>query len=256
MKKIRSKASLLPVNALPEIYFDLVKNRDQYIVEMRLKGHTLQEIGNSVGLTRERIRQIIQLRNGPSSETVTKFRLTKYKKEIIKIVKANPDFDRKKLANELEVSVGALKKFLGQEINRIPLKSRYNLRQYSDSELLNILRNSAPNNDGILTAARFAKNGGSPTVAVFIARFGSWANACNLAGMNPGRGRKAYRRMHTELQLLEFVDKYLNDTQSNGSAKGYDEWQKNHPFAPSLALLRQRLGKWNDIKKQLQQLIN
>ncbi len=256
MKKIKSKASLLPINILPEIYFDLVQNRDQYIVDMRYEGHTLQEIGQSVGLTKERIRQIIQLRNGPGSEIVAKIRLAKYKKEIIEIVKNNPNFDRTKLANELEISATALKKFLGQEVKRLTIHQESKPKQYSDSDLLNILRKSKPNKIGILTATEFRKNGGKPTIAVFIARFGSWANACNLAGMNPGKGRNSYSRMHTKLQLLEFVEKYLNDSRSNGSAKGYDEWQKNHPFAPSLALLRQRLGKWNDIKKQLSQFIN
>ena len=134
--------------------------------------------------------------------------------------------------------------------------SHLNNKKYSDSELLDILRSSKPNIAGILTAAAFRKNGGKPTIAVFITRFGSWENACKLAGMKAGRGRSSYDRMHTKLQLLEFVEKYLSESNSNGSAKGYDDWQKNHPFAPSLALLRQRLGKWNDIKKQLSQFIN
>lgn len=241
---------------LPVIHFDLIESRNQYIVNMRYEGHTLQEIGNSLGLTRERIRQIVQLRNGPSSEMVARIRLAKYKKEIIEIVRNNPNFDRTQLANELEISASALRKFLGQEIKRLAMNQKSGPKRYSDSDLLNILRKSKPNKQGILTAKEFTKSGGKPTIAVFITRFGSWANACNLAGMNPGRGRNSYGRMHTKLQLLEFVEKYLNDSKSNGSAEGYDKWQKNHPFAPSLSLLRQRLGKWNDIKKQLQQFIN
>ena len=255
MKNIKSKASLLPINVLPEIYFELIKNRDQYIIDMRYDGHTLQEIGNSVGLTRERIRQIVQIENGPSTQTVGKIRLAKYKKEIIEIVKHNPEFDRTKLATELEISLVVLKKFLGQEIKRLAIRQKTNDKRYSDSELLDILRSSKPNAAGILTAAAFKKNGGKPTIAVFITRFGSWENACNLAGMKAGRGRSSYDRMHTKLQLLEFVEKYLSESNSKGSAKGYDDWQKNHPFAPSLALLRQRLGKWNDIKKELSRFI-
>jgi len=77
-----------------------------------------------------------------------------------------------------------------------------------------------------------------------------------LAGKKAGKGRSSYNRMHTKLQLLEFVERYLSENSLNGSAKGYDEWQKNYPFAPSLALLRQRLGKWNDIKKKLSSFID
>jgi hypothetical protein len=257
LKNFKSKASIISINELPEIYFDLIKNRDEYIINMRYEGHTLQEIGNSVSLSRERIRQIVQLKDGPSTHTVGKIRLVKYRKEIIEIVKQNPNFDRTKLASELEISLAALKKFLGQEIKRLAINQRSSeKKKYSDSDLVNILRDSKPNRDGILTAAYFRKNGGKPTVAVFIARFGSWENACNLAGKKAGKGRSSYNRMHTNWQLLEFVEKYLSENSLNGSAKGYDDWQKNHPFAPSLALLRQRLGKWNDIKKKLSSFID
>jgi hypothetical protein len=117
------------------------------------------------------------------------------------------------------------------------------------------LRNSKLDPNGMLTATYFLKNGGKPTIAVFISRFGSWKNACNLAGVKTGEGRKSYNREHSKLELLAFVEQYLNDAESSGSALGYDKWQRNFPNAPSLALLRQRLGKWNDIKKQLSRFL-
>ena len=257
MKKTKSKASLLPINVLPEIFFDLIKNRDKYIIKMRYEGHTLQEIGNSINLSRERIRQIIYMKSGPSTETVGRIRLAKYKREILIIVKKNPDFNRAELAREIEISQDVLKRFLGQEIKRIASNKNVDQRRrYSDSDLIEILRSAQLNSDGILTTANFIKNGGKPTIAIFISRFGSWESACNLAGVTPGKGRSSYTRTHSKLQLLDFVERYLGDTESNGSAKGYDQWQKKYSDAPSLALLRQRLGKWNDIKRELTKIIH
>lgn len=256
MKKQKSRASLLPISELPKRFFKLIQDRDEFIIKKRFEGHTLQEIGTSVGLTRERVRQIIQIRNGPNSEIISKIRLAKYKKEIIEFVKKNPDFNRAELAKEIEISLDQLKKFLGQEFKHLASNKEKNLKKkYTDSELIQILRNSKLDPNGMLTAAYFLKNGGKPTIAVFISRFGSWKNACNLAGVKTGEGRKSYNREHSKLELLAFVEQYLNDAESNGSALGYDKWQRNFPNAPSLALLRQRLGKWNDIKKQLSRFL-
>jgi DNA-directed RNA polymerase sigma subunit (sigma70/sigma32) len=65
MKKQKSRASLLPISELPETSFKLIQDRDEFIIKKRFEGHTLQEIGTSVGLTRERIRQIVQIKNVP-----------------------------------------------------------------------------------------------------------------------------------------------------------------------------------------------
>jgi hypothetical protein len=51
--------------------------------------------------------------------------------------------------------------------------------------------------------------------------------------------------------MLAFVASYLADPRTNGSADGYEEWQRKVDGAPSLTLIRQRIGKWNDIKARL-----
>jgi len=51
--------------------------------------------------------------------------------------------------------------------------------------------------------------------------------------------------------MLGFVASYLADPRTNGSAEGYEKWQRNVDGAPSLSLIRQRLGKWNEIKARL-----
>jgi hypothetical protein len=116
---------------------------------------------------------------------------------------------------------------------------------------LKILKSNISVTDQPLSAAKFTELCGEPTVAVFIARFGSWKNACELAGVQAGEGRESYSRRHTTEDLLAFVESYLADPRTSGSAQDYDIWQRQVDGAPSLALLRQRLGKWNDIKQKI-----
>ena len=47
---------------MPKIPLDRTKLRHQTAVLMRNKGYSLQEIGDTIGLTRERVRQILEKR--------------------------------------------------------------------------------------------------------------------------------------------------------------------------------------------------
>ena len=63
--------------------------------------------------------------------------------------------------------------------------------------------------------------------------------------------RKSYTRAHSEEDMLAYIASYLADPRTNGSAVGYEHWQRKVSGAPSLSLIRQRIGKWNDIKARL-----
>ena len=45
---------------MPKIIKDIRKFRRDIALNMRRKGYSLQEIGNTLGLTRERVRQILK----------------------------------------------------------------------------------------------------------------------------------------------------------------------------------------------------
>jgi len=55
---------------LPHTSFATNDERNRYVVRMREAGHTLQDIGDSLGLTREMIRLIVKANSGPSARTV------------------------------------------------------------------------------------------------------------------------------------------------------------------------------------------
>ena len=120
---------------------------------------------------------------------------------------------------------------------------------YTDKDLLDILRKYSKKAKGPLTTNRFIELGGEPTIAIFIARFVSWAAACKKAKVKTGQGRPSYSRRHTPEDLVNYVKIYLNAEGTTGAAVDYDIWQRSVDGAPSLALLRQRLGNWNKIKE-------
>ena len=120
---------------------------------------------------------------------------------------------------------------------------------YADRELIEILQKYGKKAKGPLTTTKFLEMGGEPTIAIFIARFGSWSAACKKAKVKIGRGRPAYSRKHSSDDLINYVRNYLASDGATGSAVDYDAWQRKIEGAPSLALIRQTLGNWNEIKE-------
>ncbi len=237
---------------LPHTSFATNDERNRYVVRMREAGHTLQAIGDSLGLTREMIRLIVKANSGPSARTVRVNREVKKQKEALAAFKDLGTTDVNTLAAHLDEKPGRVRKLLGKQAKKLP-KGRMNHEKiYSDEDLLLILRLSAEKIGGPLTCNAYRKLGIQPTVAIFIGRFGTWKNACDKAGVTPGRAvRSNYTRAHSEEDMLAFVASYLADPRTNGSADGYEEWQRKVDGAPSLTLIRQRIGKWNDIKARL-----
>jgi hypothetical protein len=237
---------------LPHTSFATNDERNRYVVRMREAGHTLQAIGDSLGLTREMIRLIVKANSGPSASTVRVNREAKKQKQALDAFRDLGTADVETLAAHLDEKPGRVRQLLGKQAKKLP-KGRMNFEKiFSDEDLLTILRLSAEKIGGPLTCNAYRKLGIQPTVAIFIGRFGTWKNACDKAGVTPGRAmRSNYTRAHSEEDMLAFVASYLADPRTNGSADGYEEWQRKVDGAPSLTLIRQRIGKWNDIKARL-----
>jgi hypothetical protein len=237
---------------LPHATFETNNERNRYVVQMREAGHTLQAIGDSLNLTREMIRLIVKANAGPSASTVRVNREFKKQKKARDAFRDLGTADVETLAAHLDEKPGRVRQLLGKQAKKLP-KGRMNFEKiFSDEDLLTILRLSAEKIGGPLTCNAYRKLGIQPTVAIFIGRFGTWKNACDKAGVTPGRAmRSNYTRAHSEEDMLAFVASYLADPRTNGSADGYEEWQRKVDGAPSLTLIRQRIGKWNDIKARL-----
>jgi predicted transcriptional regulator len=235
--------------SLPPVDFETVHERNRYIVEKRKAGHTLQAIADSVGLTREMVRLVVRANGGPTKEEVKQAVQRKIQEEVLAAFHEKKVVDAREFADELGVNQSTIKKALGSKAKKLIKGPKHHKKYFSDEDLFEILRGAAARVDGPLTTNKYQKLKIAPTVAVFIARFGSWIEACKLAGVESGKAvRDNYTRAHSEEDMLGFVASYLADPRTNGSAEGYEKWQRNVEGAPSLSLIRQRLGKWNEIK--------
>lgn len=237
---------------LPAITFDSVAERNRYVIEKRTEGHTLQSIGDSINLTREMIRLIIKANEGPSAGTVRIAREERKKVEAVSALRELGTVDVDTLAAHLNENPTRVRQLLGKQAKKLPKGRMNHEKVFSNDDLLNILRFAASQVEGHLSSNKYQKLKIQPTVAVFISRFGSWNEACDKAGVEHGRMmRQNYTRAHSNEDMLAFVASYLADPRTNGSAIGYEEWQRKVEGAPSLSLIRQRVGKWNEIKARL-----
>ena len=248
----RTFASLVNKEPLPVVTFDTKQERNLYVIAKREEGHTLQTIADSLGLTREMIRQIIAANEGPTAGTVRRVREENKRVEAVAILKELGTVSVDKIADHLDEKPARVRKLLGKQAKKLPAGRMNFEKVFSDEDLLDILRQAATQVEGSLTVNKYQKLKIQPTVAIFLGRFGTWNNACERAGVEHGRAmRDNYKRAHTEEDMLAYVASYLADPRTNGSAQGYDIWQRKVDGAPSLALIRQRIGRWNDIKIRL-----
>lgn len=229
--------------------FATIAERNSYVLEKRIEGHTLQAIGDSVGLTREMVRLILVAKGGPSRSEVKRNAERRQKQKIVAAFEAKKVVDAKELAAGLGLKEHVVRKALGPKAKKLIKGPTTHKKYFSDDDLLEILRAAKEQVEGPLTSNKYQKLKIAPTVAVFIARFGSWKEACRLAGVESGKAaRDNYTRAHSREDMLGFVASYLADPRTNGTAEGYEKWQRKVDGAPSLSLIRQRIGKWNEIK--------
>jgi hypothetical protein len=251
-KSRRIHAFLVDKEPLTKVTFETKQERNRYVVEKREEGHTLQTIADSLGLTREMIRLIVAANEGPTTSAVRRDREAKKRLEAAAVLKELGTVDVEKIADFIGENPTRARELLGPQAKKLH-KGRKNYEQrFSDQDLLDILQKAAAQVDGPLSVAKYQKLKIQPTVAIYLKRFGTWNNACQMAGVEHGLAvHNNYKRAHSEEDMLAFVASYLADPRTNGTALGYEEWQRKVEGAPSLSLIRQRVGGWNYIKTRL-----
>ena len=251
-KSKRIFPSLKDAKPLAKVKFKTIDERNRYVLEKRSAGHTLRDIGDSIGLTREMIRLIVLSKSGPNAQKVRERRTERKKKEAKESFRNLKTANPAEIADNLGTNVEAVRKLLGSRSKNLKQGRQSADQRFTNEDLLDILKKVSKKYKQPLTVKLYQSSGVVPTVAVYLTRFGSWNNACEQAGVVHGKAlRNNYKRAHSEQDLLDFVASYLADPRTNGSAAGYETWQRNVAGAPSLSLVRQRLGKWNEIKEIL-----
>jgi hypothetical protein len=87
-----------------------------------------------------------------------------------------------------------------------------------------------------------------PAAATFIRRYGTWSEACRLAGVTASKARRDnYVQDWSNDDIVAAVDEFISTTGIT-SYHAYAAWARYHG-RPSGPLLVQRLGGWADARR-------
>ena len=127
---------------------------------------------------------------------------------------------------------------------------------WTNDKILQALRDAA-HGEPVLSGGRYADliaagTVQGPTLPRVIQVFGSWANACALAGLEIGHTpRDDYARSWSESELVGFMAEFLLETES-ASIESFAKWSNADPNVnrPSAGTIRNQVGQWNDVKSR------
>ncbi len=272
-----------------EYHFDFDENifdddsvtRQITIFEQRAAGKTLDEIGKSFGITRERIRQILEsgfseiksdsvFRGKSCSEVFLEkahlnkqLEINRVKDEkafidskVREILNFNPGLKAEEISEYISIDSDLLissidlytSKFIWAESNKAK-QSRF-----SDEIIFEALRH-AENEESPLSQSTYKKlidkklirGPGPQTVAI---RFGTWSHACELAGVSClDPVLESYARTWNTEDFLQIFIEFLKHPSFGSDVNSYNQWRSSFaPQAPSSAHLRNNFDGWNNVK--------
>ena len=267
-----------------DIFDDEVVGRKIRILELRMEGLTLQEIGKIFGVSRERIRQLLKsayklvendpLLNGKTFREIFQGKTLTTENEQSKrtteereatdslvrsILNSRPGLTFEELASLTGKDESDVRDSLHPQTLKFVWSERSekaNESPFTDENILEALRLSATFESPIsapvyrdLVVRGLVDGPGPQTVAY---RFGSWKKACEQAGVLFNEAvRGSYEYHWTENQMLEYIIAFLQNVSYGRGIQSYDKWRIELKIeAPSGALVRRKFETWIDTKNR------
>ena len=220
-------------------------------------GDSLEQVGQRVGLTRERIRQLFEKHKLPKLSLGERRAL-----DLLHVNEALRLFqelgDERAVAQKTGLPVAMIKRILAE---RLPNAKLYRPRpqprpRYSDEELVQCLVTASAAIGGVLrvgTYKAFAKSQQMPDGRPWPGnqtlqnRFGTWRNALGRAGL---RGNKSSpilgQRLFEPEHCIDAIREVARSLQRVPTAREYEEYAGRAAGAvPSLATIRHRFDSWH-----------
>lgn len=278
LQAIDVAASYLPQTIFARV---AVYRIDLAVAKRVLEGETLRQVGDSIGVTRERIRQRLK-RVGVSRQKIRQLEATqrterkKLDSELHRMqlplvedfVRKHPGCFEHEIASHFGMPTSNIPKLV-TNVSWLVLKSQ-DVEGKRVSDLPSILEARRKSIAALKTAATFCfpvtgveydsllRQGmmAGPSRMRVIQVFGSWKAACAEAGVECGVGVLAIGQTAnwTTTELVESVAAFLVDETFRGASYQYDEWRDKHNHnndIPSFGTVRKRLGpSWRDVRRQ------
>ncbi len=237
-------------------------DRDASILAMRAAGETLETIAQCVGLTRERVRQIVSKHGGATKAQARAASVSRRQQAETELSKA---IERAVLARECETFEEIEQAFslAPGEARRLTTSTARGAlhtasgvaRKWSHEEVVKALKEAATYEYPLVFSKyqtlvdRGVIDG--PSAVRIHQVYGGWVNACTSAGVEAGAApRDNYQSSWTDDDLWHYVRRYVADAGPLASFRGFDQWKRETcPEAPSAPTLRNRLGQWAEIRR-------
>jgi len=249
--------------------------REIAMLESRVSGETLAEIGTRFGVTRERVRQVLEKAYSRVSmnpifegKSLSIFLDERKKSEhqmgvelietkIRNFLNANPGTKYEDLATALGLDLDTVKSHIGYQASKFVFQEQWSSAidpEYSDEFIIGAIKMaaairsplSAPMYENLVERG-LVRGPKSQTIAK---RFGTWSNACLHAGVMFVRSvRGEYAKTWNEVEILKYLIDFLKNKEFGVGVLEYDDWRSKHRTdAPSSAHIRNIFGSWIDAK--------
>lgn len=220
-------------------------------------GQTLREIGIDHGLTRERVRQIINNETPWTTTVIGAARRKALEKKnaadrtaVLEWSETNVGAPIEQAVRDLGLDEEDVRKYLGRRTIRHELVKKKAPGGRSLQDLLADLKRFHAETGETSAAAygRWAKEAQVPGQQTIANRFGSWNEAAARAGFKDAPPIERERR-YSDVDLWAAVVEGVRARQF--TAKEFEDWLMTVEGAPSLATIRNRLPqKWNELRDE------
>jgi DNA-binding transcriptional ArsR family regulator len=175
---------------------------------------------------------------------------------VLEYVRNHPGLSVDDLSLRLDLSKSSVSRYLrGAREHQLVVSRKVSpVQKFTDTEMAAALRSAYGQLDDRskgLSRKRYKEimaGQDVPAAATFIRRYGTWSEACRLAGVTAAKARRDnYVQQHSNDDIVAAVAEYINTTGMT-SYHGYAAWAREHD-KPSGPLLVQRLGGWADARK-------
>lgn len=232
--------------------------RNYEMLLQRANGKTLDEIGAMFGLTRERVRQIIDSIAPGQSKALKKIQKGREELENNIVserasswVLAHKGCTRDEVVSSTGIALSDLKKFLTKEsLKYVQPETKKNNRpnDWLDDDILEALRKAGTYH---FPLSRYQydelvrmKEVHGPSAALIYKRFGNWTIACGLVGVETNQAHDGYQVTWNKSELAAFMLRFVSDAPST-SIQEYEKWRAAQPDrVPSGQLIRNTWSNW------------
>jgi predicted transcriptional regulator len=235
--------------------------RNLEILRSRAAGLTLEQVGNTFGLTREAIRQKISKLGGDDFKTYLEESKTQRQKtdevhslRVREYVRQHPGITAPELAMVFDSTQALVQGYLTKYERKLvsgAKPSRDRTQLWSDESILEALQLAQTYHYPLTTSGyqELIDVGEirGPSVPLITTRFKTWKLACIAAGVEFVESLTTYSLTWSREDLIEILCQYLQDPTTSGSVTDYDAWREaSTDRLPSRAQLRIVVGRWSE----------